>query len=318
MGRISVILCTHNPREACLRRVLDGLRSQTLPLDEWELLLIDNGSQLPVAGRCDLAWHPRARQLREDELGLTPARLRGIREATGEIQVFVDDDTVLAPDYLEQALEVGGQWPFIGMWGGSVIPEYETPLPSWVGDQVWRLTVVEVKADVWSNLREGFATVPPGAGMCVRKQVCLRFLERCQIQQSHLALGRKGTGLGGYEDAEMAQCAIDLGLGVARCARLRLTHLIPANRLTLDYFVRHAEGDAVSLMVFRASRGLPIQPPKPPTILNSIRWFFHRRTHRVPREQYEIAKAHQRGLEKGWQLVQTLLPQNVTHKNQTQ
>jgi len=306
MRKISVILCTHNPREAYLRRVLDGLRSQTLPLDAWEFLLIDNGSQLPVSGRFDLAWHPGARHLREDELGLTPARLRGIREASAEVLVFVDDDTILAPDYLAQTLAAGGEWPFIGIWGGNVIPEYEKPLPAWVGDQVWRLTVVEVKADVWSNLREGFATVPPGAGMCVRKQVCLRFLERCQINRSNLALGRKGTGLGGYEDAEIAQCAFDLGLGAAKSTRLRLTHLIPANRLTLDYFVRHAEGDAASLMVFRASRGLPIQAPQPPTILGSIRWFLHRLIHGVSREHYEITKAHQRGLEKGWHWIQTI------------
>jgi hypothetical protein len=91
---------------------------------------------------------------------------------------------------------------------------------------------------------------------------------------------------------------------------LRLTHLIPDGRLTLDYFVRHSEGDAISMMLFRASRGLPIQPPKPATLIGSIRWFIHRLIHRVPREQYEIAKAHQRGLVKGYQLARKYLAES--------
>jgi glycosyltransferase involved in cell wall biosynthesis len=307
MLQISVILCTHNPRVEYLQRVLESLRTQTLPRELWELLLIDNASKSPVSAHFDLSWHTHARHVHEEELGLTAARLRGIREAQADVLVFVDDDTVLAPDYLEQALRVGVEWPFVGVWGGSPMPEYEKPLPHWVGDQVWRLTVMEVTADVWSNLREGFATVPVGAGLCVRKSIGHHFLERCKNNKSSLTLGRKGSGLGAYEDVEIAHCAIDLGLGTGKSTRLRLTHLIPEARLTLDYFVRHAEGDAASLMVFRASRGLPIREPRPPTLVASVRWFFHRLIHQVSREQYEIDKAHQRGLIKGYHLARQFL-----------
>ena len=307
MNKISAIICTHNPREDYLRRVLEALRTQTLPATQWELLLIDNASKSPLAGRFDLSWHPNARHVREEELGLTPARLRGINESKADILVFVDDDTVLAPNYLEQALGVGEQWPFVGAWGGSMIPEYEKPLPRWVGDQVWRLGAEEVKEDIWSNLREGFVTIPVGAGMCVRKNVCVHFVERCRSNKNSKALGRKGTLLSGYEEVELAHCAMDLGLGTGKSTRLRLTHLIPASRLTLDYFVRHAEGDAASLLMFRASRGLPIQKPNPPTLIGDLKWFLQRLVHRVPREQCEIRKAHQRGLQRGWELAQSYL-----------
>lgn len=305
--KLSVIICTHNPREEYLRRVLDGLRAQTLPLDQWELLLVDNESSSPLSGRFDLSWHPCARHVRETELGLTPARLRGIRESTAGILVFADDDTVLARDYLAQALQIAVEWPFVGVWGGSYVPEYEKPLPDWVGDQVWRLTVVDVKEDVWSNLKDGFETKPAGAGLCVRRTVAMEFAEYCRRNSSSKELGRKGSGLGGYEDMNFSLCAIDLGLGTGRSTRLRLTHLVPATRLTLDYFIRHAEGDAASLLLFRAIRGLPIRPPKKTTLASSIRWFLHRVIHRVPREQYEIAKAHHRGVEKGWLWAQEYL-----------
>ena len=306
---ISVVICSHNPREHYLKRVLEALRIQTLPKERWELLLIDNASDVPLAGRCDLSWQPQSRHLLENKLGKLNAWLLGMRAARAEFLLFVDDDNVLAPDYLEQALVVGIQWPFVGAWGGSYFPEYETPLPEWVGDQVWRLLCWEVKADVWSNLREEFTTIPAGAGMCVRRPVAQKYLERCAQNPAVVGLDRSGKGVAGYGDIDLAYCALDLGLGTGKSTRLRLTHLIPAARLTLDYFVRHAEGDAASNMLFRAFRGLPVQKPKPQTLISSLRWWVHRLIHHVSREQYEIQKAHRRGLEKGWELASEHLRQ---------
>jgi len=300
MPKISVILCAHNPRAEYLQRVLDGLRRQTMPFSEWELLLVDNGSQSPLEGRFDLSWHPQGRHIREDDLGLTPARLRGIKESVADLLVFVDDDTVLAENYLERAFQVGCEWPFVGVWGGSSIPEFETPLPTWVGIEVWRLTSIEVKTDVWSNLREGFATTPVGAGMCVRRSVALFFSDRCNRNRKSRTLGRTGTTLVGYEDVEIAHCAMDLGLGAGRTTKLRLSHLVPASRLTLDYFVRHAEGDAYSLQIFRAMRGLPIDPPPRVSAMSTLRYFVHRWLKKIPREQVELQKAHRRGHERGY------------------
>src|SRR6478609_179898 len=104
MPEVSVIICTHNPREHILLRAVEGLRRQTLPVSRWEFVLIDNASAKPVAEYLDLTWHAAGRIVREDELGLTPARLRGIAETRGDLVIFVDDDNVLDPDYLEQAV----------------------------------------------------------------------------------------------------------------------------------------------------------------------------------------------------------------------
>src|SRR5450759_5157394 len=79
---ISVIICTHNPRPHYFSRVLAALRSQTLPMVHWELLVIDNASQEPLTSDTyDLSWHPYARLVREEELGLSAARIRGMNEA---------------------------------------------------------------------------------------------------------------------------------------------------------------------------------------------------------------------------------------------
>src|ERR1700674_5079960 len=113
---LSVILCAHNPRPDYLRRALDSLRSQTIQPDRWEFLLVDNASQDKLADMWDVSWHPRARHVREDELGLTAARLRGITESSGDLLVFIDDDNVLAADFLEQAAAIHARHPFLGVF----------------------------------------------------------------------------------------------------------------------------------------------------------------------------------------------------------
>src|SRR5205809_7879858 len=110
--RLSVLMCAHNPRMDYLARVLQALKEQDLPCSEWELLLIDNASRVPLAGACDLTWHPHARYLVETEVGRMPARLRAFCEAQCEILVFVDDETVLAPDYLLGCSRSSEKWSY--------------------------------------------------------------------------------------------------------------------------------------------------------------------------------------------------------------
>jgi hypothetical protein len=57
---ISVIVCAHNPRAVYLDRVLNALKLQTLPMEQWKLLLIDNASTQPLGQRIDLSWHLNA------------------------------------------------------------------------------------------------------------------------------------------------------------------------------------------------------------------------------------------------------------------
>src|ERR1700746_4111324 len=104
MVTASVVICSHNPRPQYLRRVLDALRNQTLPKERWELLLVDNASTDSLATAWDLSWHRLGRHIRERELGIARARLRGIKATQTELIVFVDDDNVLAPDYLSEAI----------------------------------------------------------------------------------------------------------------------------------------------------------------------------------------------------------------------
>ncbi|MBV8886846.1 MAG: glycosyltransferase family 2 protein, partial [Chroococcidiopsidaceae cyanobacterium CP_BM_RX_35] len=165
---ISVITCSHNPRLDYLEKVLAALKSQTLLLEEWEYLLIDNANEHLLSAKIDLSWHPNARHIREDKLGLTPARLRGIQEAQAKLLVFVDDDNVLDIDYLAVALQISKDWSVLGAWGGEIRGEFETPPPDWAKPYLINLGIRELQQDQWSNLLHQHETTPCGAGICVR------------------------------------------------------------------------------------------------------------------------------------------------------
>lgn len=253
---VSVIICTHNPRSDYLTRVLAALKAQTLPVSEWELLLIDNDSKDPVSPRFDISWHPNGRHIIEQTLGLTPARLRGIGEAIAELLVFVDDDNVLDPDYLEQATQIAESHPFLGAWGGTRRPEFEAEPPVWTKPYWERLTIGEVAADCWSNSITSHETCPSGAGMCIRLTVAKQYSFKCRNDPMRTGLDRRGADLASGGDLDMAWTACDMGLGTGMFKRLELTHLIPSGRLDEEYLLRMVEAQSLSGVFLNSLRGI--------------------------------------------------------------
>jgi glycosyltransferase involved in cell wall biosynthesis len=254
---LSVVICTHNPRLDYFRRTLAGLRAQTLTTNVWELLIIDNASVSEKAPRPDLSWHPRASLLKEPKLGLTQARLRGIQEAAGDLLVFVDDDNVLDPDYLQIAQRVAEQKPFLGSWSGQCRPEFEQRPPEWTRRYWGNLVIRQFDQDVWSNLPRLAQTMPCGAGLCVRRDVALHYLHLYESGRRSILLDRVGELLISGGDNDLAACACDSGLGVGLIAALNLTHLIPPERLTERYLIRLTDGiyySAVVISYLRSSK----------------------------------------------------------------
>ena len=264
MSVISVIICTHNPREDYLRRVLAALRAQTLPIDQWELLLVDNASEQPLAGRFDLTWHPRARHVREEKTGLTHARLCGIAAAQADLLVFVDDDNVLYPNYLEAALKIGAEYPWLGTWGGSYYPDFEKEPPDELRPWLCGLPLETVKQVVWAKLKKGSEALPAGAGIVVRREVAQHYREQVLNDPVRQALDRSGKLLCGGGDSDMGLCGFDLGLGTGKFPQLELTHLIAARRLNLDYVAGIYEGFGYSGAVNDAVHQPELPPPRNP------------------------------------------------------
>jgi hypothetical protein len=233
-ANISVIICTHNPRPDYLRRTLDALQAQTLPKEQWELLLIDNASEKTLAGAWDLSWHPRARHIRESELGLTPARLTGIRESKGGLLVFVDDDNILAGDYLSTATELFARRSDLGVASGRLLPEYETPPPVWFRPYESWIAVRRIEQSVWSNFFDP-RSEPCGAGMCLRRDVALGYARKTSDDRRQQILDRKGKNLLSAGDVAITKVALGLGYSMGQFTELNALHLIPSRRVSEKY-----------------------------------------------------------------------------------
>lgn len=101
---VSIVICTKN-RSDSLRDALAILNDVIIPDDvEAEVVIIDNGSSDDTGSVAKSAKLSRmkVRYFFESRIGTGHARNRGVQESRGEIVVFIDDDVVPSPDWLER------------------------------------------------------------------------------------------------------------------------------------------------------------------------------------------------------------------------
>lgn len=98
--QLSVVIPTFN-RHTILKSCLDSLKNQTLPRTEFEVIVVDDGSQPPVEMFDSIG---NVQLIRSAHVGPATARNMGIRCAKAGIVLFIDDDIWIAPSTLEQHL----------------------------------------------------------------------------------------------------------------------------------------------------------------------------------------------------------------------
>jgi glycosyltransferase involved in cell wall biosynthesis len=260
--RLSVIICTHNPDLNRLARTLSALATQSLSNELWELVVVDNHSAPAVSNIAQFpAGLPAVRLIEEHELGLTPARLAGITAAQSPNLVFVDDDNVLAPDYLAKALDLLDDEPLVGAAGGVIEGEYQAAPAPWILPHLDLLGIRNYGPRRMRSLV--YDTVGPwepiGAGMVIRKVVADHYRQTIATDPLRRSLDRRGNSLGSCGDTDMARCAPELGYYLAYEPSLRLTHLIPAFRLEFTYMMKLRRAlKRTGILLDRVRTGSPV------------------------------------------------------------
>jgi glycosyltransferase involved in cell wall biosynthesis len=245
---LSAIIPAHNPDSGRLRRTLAGLRAQTLAAGRWETVLVDNASAPAIDSAALAADAPgNLRLVREPELGLTAARRRGFGEARGDIFVLVDDDNVLAADYLEKTLALLAAHPRVGALGGKSAPEFAEEPPAWTREffQLLALRDLGDSPLISTGLRPAGARrnqypncAPIGAGMALRRAAATAWLEALAGDPRRVRFDRRGEALVSGGDNDLVLTLMAAGWEVAYFPQLALTHLIPATRLDAGYLAR--------------------------------------------------------------------------------
>lgn len=186
-------------------------------------------------------------------MGLTAARLRGIKESKGDLLILVDDDNVLSPNDLELAISTQHKFPYLGAYGAGLLkPEFESQPPPKLADKISLLALRSNRGALWSNNFGDWACRPVGAGLCVVRKVAEGFSQVIEQLRVTALLGRRRQQLFYGEDDLFFRAAVRTGLGFGVFPDLRMKHLISrAGRLKREYFIRLIRDNAYSHGVLR-------------------------------------------------------------------
>ena len=231
---LTVIICTYN-RAKYIGPLLESIAANDLLKSEYEIVLVENNCTDNTREICEAfaAVHKEVqfRYVVEPEQGLSAARNKGIKEAKGDIIVYVDDDALVDAHYLRDYADWFAGHPETMACGGPIEPLYETQEPSWMTPYTKALLTAWM--DYGDKVREyPKGRYPGGGNAAYRKEVFGK------VGMFNTALGRKGGNLMGSEEKDIFDKMHAAGMQILYLPTPVLHHCIPQTKLEEDYFNR--------------------------------------------------------------------------------
>ena len=230
MPALSVVVCTRN-RARLLTACLASLDEQSLERDQYEVVVVDNGSADGTPALLN-RWRGAATgrvAVREPVVGLSTARNRGLAIATGEVVAFLDDDALAAPSWGAAHLAAYREPSVVGA-GGPIVLSFPEGRPAWA--------VTELE-HWWSALDLGDDDIvfppphgPYGANMSVRRVAGL------EVGGFDAGLGRRGRSLMSSEEADLSARLWAAGGELAYRAGAVVIHQVTHERLRRRWVLR--------------------------------------------------------------------------------
>lgn len=235
MKKISVVICSFKRYDLVLN-CLAVLRAQTIPREVFELILVDN---TPLETRSDITWqeHGVDKVVFVDIPGLSRARNAGIKAASADLIVFLDDDAEASPQWLSELLVAFATKRDALVVGGRVRAKYIATKPAWITSKLEEyLSCI--------NWGEGLFAIGKhqwiaGANMAFRRSVFSKY------GNFDVSLGRIGNAsLLSNEETHLLSKLPDGSIYYASSALV--DHLIPPERLKQTWFRKRAYWQAIS------------------------------------------------------------------------
>jgi glycosyltransferase involved in cell wall biosynthesis len=238
---LTVIIATWNGG-ASLPRALEAFCRITPPPVPWKLIVAENGSTdgtaeiaLGYAGRLPLSL------LRLPTPGKSAALNAAIEQIDEGLVLFADDDVLPDPGWLVGFGAAAAAQPEYGVFGGAILPQWESEPPAWITD------AVALSACFGTHLGLGLdeGPCPPdfvfGGSMAIRSEL---FRRGYRFDESR---GPRGTrNYVGGEDTELTRRMVRDGQRAWHCGRAVARHIVPAHHLTehwlLERAVAHGRG----------------------------------------------------------------------------
>ncbi len=227
---IDLVICTYN-NAALLDRTLAALSKQEVsPHVDWQVTVVNNNctDETPeVVEKHSRSGNVPLRMIFEPQQGAIPARVCGVRNTGGEWIAFVDDDCLLAEDWVEQSARFTEEHPDCGAFGGHIILQWEKTPPPYVLSRPY----------LYAGARHGETAKRrkwvAGAGMVVRRAA----LEDSGWLDKQFLEDRIGKRLVSGGDVEIPM-RIAARHEVWYNPRCNLRHIIPERRMSREYVRR--------------------------------------------------------------------------------
>jgi glucosyl-dolichyl phosphate glucuronosyltransferase len=234
---VSVIISTFN-RARFLPVCFESLKNQTINKDAFEIILIDNNCTDNTAQICkdfsDNNKDIKFRYFIETNQGLSFARNRGIKESSGDIVTFLDDDAYADSDFIKKIDEFMKNNQNAVSVGGKILLHFETISPKWLNKYLASLLgYFNPSDDVFRFNKKNY---PRGSNMTFRKDVFEK------IGYFNTNLGRKGGNLEGSEEKDLYSRLYSINGAVFYLPQALVYHVIPDERTKSDFIRRQAIG----------------------------------------------------------------------------
>jgi len=136
--KVSVIICTRN-RASFLSDLLQALKNQTIPSDQWEIIVVDNNSS---DATLEVIEKYRSRGMainlaKESRIGSNYCRNAGIKNSSAPLIAFIDDDAYPDRDWLSNILRIYQSrevWDFC--LSGKIELHFLCERPSWLNEEL--------------------------------------------------------------------------------------------------------------------------------------------------------------------------------------
>jgi glycosyltransferase involved in cell wall biosynthesis len=134
---LTVLMATYNGAKT-LSTTLEAFCRLEEPNGGWKLVVVDNGStdQTQEVTRFYCGRLPMT-IVYEPARGQNTARNSGLNSIAGDLVVFTDDDVIPRLDWLVEMRSVADQNPLFAIFGGPVLPKWESPPEDWVRNLDW-------------------------------------------------------------------------------------------------------------------------------------------------------------------------------------
>lgn len=245
---ISVVIPTRS-RADLLAPALESITRQTLPITEFEVLVIDNGST-DATTEIISEYQKKLTNLSSiyaPEPGLHTGRHAGMLASKGEVLIFADDDIEALPTWLE-TIRAGFKNSDVAMMGGNNLPMFIGDTPGWL-DRLWkRKDHAGGRSLPWlsiSDWPEGRYPISPyqiwGCNFAIRKSILLAaggFHPDGMPEELIRFRGDGETHVSRYVEKNILKCLFDSGASVY--------HKVTPARMTFEYFHQRGFNQGVS------------------------------------------------------------------------